>query len=144
ARWGSVGACAASRRTASASGSRSRAASGRRSHRSPSTTRRSASTSRRPSPPATTAPTVPAPPRILRGNPPPPRGEMAGPDDQRFVRRVGAVLVAEHDGGTAPSGEEGADVVADAVQFLRIGGGDPHPPPPNPPLALSPSPPRAL
>src|SRR5262249_54529082 len=61
---------------------------------------------------------------ILRRNPPPPRAEMAGPDDQRFVRRVGAVLVAEHDGGTPPSGEEGADVVADAVQFLRIGGGD--------------------
>jgi len=49
---------------------------------------------------------------------------MAGPDDPRFVRRVGAVLVAEHDGGTVPSGEGGADVVADAVQFLRIDGGD--------------------
>jgi TolB-like protein len=48
---------------------------------------------------------------------------MADPHDQRFVRRVGAVLVAEFDAGTAPPGEEGT-VVADAVQLLRIAGGD--------------------
>ena len=49
---------------------------------------------------------------------------MAEPGDQRFVRRVGAVLVAEYDAGTAPPSDEAAGVVADAVQFLRISGGD--------------------
>lgn len=46
---------------------------------------------------------------------------MADTDDQRFVRRVGAVLVAEHDAEKVP---DGANAVADAVQFLRIAGGD--------------------
>jgi TolB-like protein len=45
-------------------------------------------------------------------------------DHARFVRRVGAILVAEHHPVTAPSGEQGAEIVADAVQFLRIAGGD--------------------
>jgi TolB-like protein len=49
---------------------------------------------------------------------------MADTDDQRFVRRVGAVLVAKHDAGTMPSGEGGANAMVDAVQFLRIAGGD--------------------
>ena len=48
---------------------------------------------------------------------------MGGRDDQRFVRRAGAVLVAEH-AGTPLFGEKGANVVAEAAQFLRIAGGD--------------------
>src|SRR5262249_39154249 len=48
----------------------------------------------------------------------------ADQDDERFARRVGPVLVAEYDRGTAPPSDAAADVVADAVQFLRITGGD--------------------
>jgi TolB-like protein/ketosteroid isomerase-like protein len=53
-----------------------------------------------------------------------PSAEVGRTDDRRFRRRVGAVLVAEHDAATTPSGEAGAHVVTDAVRFLRIAGGD--------------------
>ncbi len=49
---------------------------------------------------------------------------MAEADDRRFVRRVGAVLVAEHEAAAPPAAAEAPNVVADAVQFLRIAGGD--------------------